>query len=143
MSAERLYTAQVLGLATQLAAWPWDEALPLQGAGRSRSCGSSLELGLGLDDHGRIARLGLRAQACAIGQAAAAIFAEGARGRDAAAIHAAAEALAAWLAGEAPMPDWPGLDALAAAQAVPGRHGAIMLAWNAARDLLPTRADCR
>ena len=79
MSAERLYTAQVLGLATQLAAWPWDEALPLQGAGRSRSCGSSLELGLGLDDHGRIARLGLRAQACAIGQAAAAIFAEGAR----------------------------------------------------------------
>lgn len=143
MSAEKLYTAQVLGLATQLAAWPWDESLPLRGSTRSRSCGSSLELGLGLDEEGRVARLGLRAQACAIGQAAAAIFASGARGRDGAAIRAAAEALAAWLAGDAPMPDWPGLDALSAAQAVPGRHGAIMLAWNAARDLLPSGPDSR
>ena len=141
MSAEKLYTPQVLALATQLAAWPWDESLPLKGAARSRSCGSSLELGLALDGQGRIARIALRAQACAIGQAAAAIFTAGAQGRDAAAIHRAAEAMAGWLADGAAMPDWPGLDALAPARAVPGRHGAIMLAWNAARDLLPTAAS--
>lgn len=143
MSAERLYTAQVLGLATQLAAWPWDEGLPLRGASRSRSCGSSLELALELDGQGRIARIGLRAQACAIGQAAAAIFAGGAQGLDGGAVRGAAEELATWLAGAGAMPDWPGLDALAAAQAVPGRHGAIMLAWNAARDLLPSGPDSR
>ena len=143
MSAEKLYTEQVLGLATQLAAWPWDEDLPLQGSARSRSCGSSLELGLALDRQGRITRLGLRTQACAIGQAAAAIFAGGAQGRDGAAIHAAADALTGWLAGEEAMPNWPGLEALSAARSVPGRHGAIMLAWNAARDLLPSGRDCR
>ena len=143
MSAEKLYTAQVLGLATQLAAWPWDDSLPLKGAARSRSCGSLLELGLGLDRQGLIARVGLRTQACAIGQAAAAIFASGARGRDGPAIHAAARALSAWLAGAGAMPEWPGLEALSAARTVPGRHGAIMLAWNAAHDLLPSGPDSR
>lgn len=143
MSAEKLYTAEVLGLATQLAAWPWDASLPLKGSARSRSCGSSLELGLGLDGQGCIARVAIRAQACAIGQAAAAIFAAGAQGRDPAEIDTATGALAGWLAGSADMPDWPGLEALAAAQAVPGRHGAIMLAWNAARDLLSSGQDSR
>lgn len=143
MSADRLYTAEVLGLATQLASWPWDDSLPLKGAARSRSCGSSLDLGLALDEQGRIARLAIRSRACAIGQAAAAIFAGGASGHDGEAIHAAAEALAGWLSGSVEMPDWPGLEALAAARVVPGRHGAIMLAWNAARDLLPSGPDCR
>lgn len=138
MSAEKLYTPQVLALATGLANWPWDDGLPLKGAARSRSCGSSLEIGLGLDAKGRIERVALRTQACAIGQAAAAIFAAGAPGRDAAAIHESAAAISAWLAGQGAMPGWPGLGALSAAQGVPGRHGAIMLAWIAAQGLLPT-----
>lgn len=138
MASEKLYTPRVLGLATGLARWPWDPDLPLKAQARSRSCGSGLELGLALDDAGRIARLGVKAQACAIGQAAAAIFAEAAAGRSLADIAASGTALAAWLVGEADMPDWPGLDALAAARDVPGRHGAILLAWNAARSLLPS-----
>jgi hypothetical protein len=36
------------------------------------------------------------------------------------------------------LPDWPGLTAIAAARDYPARHGAIMLAWQAARQLLPT-----
>lgn len=138
MATAALYTPEVLALATSLAAWPWDDALPLQTEARSRSCGSTIALGLGLDRSGRIARLGLRSRACAIGQAAAAIFAGGAIGRDGPAIAAATDALHAWLNGEGGLPDWPGLVAIAAARDYPGRYGAILLAWNAARDLLPT-----
>lgn len=139
MSATVLYTPEVLGLATSLASWRWDDALPLRGEGRSKNCGSTILVGLALDDQGRIERIGLRSQACAVGQAAAAIFARGAGGRDAAAIAHATEELAAWLKEGGPLPDWPGLSAIAAAREYPARHGAIMLAWNAARDALSSR----
>lgn len=139
MSAAVLYTPEVLALATSLSAWKWDEALPLQGDARSKSCGSAITLGLALDADGRIEHVGLRSQACAIGQAAAAIFAQGAVGRDANQVADAGDALVAWLAGNAPMPDWPGLSAIAPARDYPARHSAILLAWKAARDMLPSR----
>ena len=75
-----LYTPDVLALATSLAAWPMNAAMPLQATARSRACGSAVTLGLVLDEAGKIARLGMRVHACAIGQAAAAIFAGGAHG---------------------------------------------------------------
>jgi NifU-like protein involved in Fe-S cluster formation len=133
-----LYTSEVLALATGLAAYPWDDKLPLKGEARSKSCGSTIALALGVDEAGRIGRVALRSQACAIGQAAAAIFAKAAPGRTAADIREADQAIASWLAGEGDLPDWPGLDAIAAARAYPGRHGAIRLAWQAARDMLPS-----
>lgn len=133
-----LYTPEVLGLAVELAAFPWDEALPLKGEARSKSCGSTIALGLATDAQGRIERVALRSSACAIGQAAAAIFARAAVGKDAAAIAEAEKAITGWLAGENGLPDWAGFDAIAAARDYPGRHGAIMLAWRAARELLPT-----
>lgn len=136
-TATVLYTPQVLALATELAAYPWDPALPLQGSARSRSCGSTLELGLALNGEGRIERIAARAYACAVGQAAAAIFAKQAPGCCGAEVRAAHAALVAWLAGEGPMPGWPGLDAIAAAQGYPARHGAVLLAWQAASELLP------
>jgi NifU-like protein involved in Fe-S cluster formation len=142
-TATALYTPQVLALATGLAAYPLSDDLPLQAGARSKSCGSTLTLGLATDAEGRIARLGLKAQACAIGQAAAAIFAQAAGGRNGAEIAAAGHALGAWLAGAGPRPDWPGLELLEPARAYPARHGAIMLAWNAARELLPTSVQPR
>lgn len=138
MTPSVLYTPEVLGLATGLAAYPWDETLPLQGEARSKSCGSTITLGLGTDDQGRIDRIALKSAACAIGQAAAAIFAGAAKGRDGTQIAAAERAIAAWLKGDAPMPAWPGLEAIAAARDYPARHAAILLAWQAARELLPT-----
>jgi NifU-like protein involved in Fe-S cluster formation len=137
-TASALYTPEVLALAANLAAYPWDESLPLKGEARSKSCGSTIALGIGLDAQGRIERVAVRSQACAIGQAAAAIFAKAAPGRDAQAIQAADVAVAAWLAGEASLPEWPGLETIAPARHYPGRHGAIRLAWQAARQLLPT-----
>ena len=107
--ARTLYTPAILGAATALAGYAWDEALPLRGEARSRRCGSTLTLGLDVDAAGRIMRIGLRAHACAIGQASAQVFASAAEGRTREDIVAARAALAAWLAGEAGAPDWPAL----------------------------------
>jgi NifU-like protein involved in Fe-S cluster formation len=119
-----------------LAAYRLDEALPLQAEARSRSCGSTLTLGLALDADNRVERVGLRSQACAIGQASAAIFAQGAQGRSTDEIVATAHAVERWVSGAGEMPPWPWLGLIAAARDYPGRHGAIMLPWTAALQLL-------
>ncbi|MCB2061283.1 MAG: iron-sulfur cluster assembly scaffold protein [Novosphingobium sp.] len=136
MSTAKLYTPQVLALATSLSGHPWDENLPLKGGARSKSCGSTITLALGTDDAGLVDRIGLKSQACAIGQAAAAIFAGAAIGRSGKEICEAGDEIQAWLAGNGERPDWPGLEAIEVARDYPGRHGAIMLAWQAARELL-------
>jgi len=139
MSATRLYTADILGLATGLARYRWNPELPLQAEARSKACGSAITLGLSLDADGAIDVVGVRSQACAIGQAAAAIFADAAKGKTAAQVQEAGGAIARWLLDQGEMPDWPGLDAIAAARDYPARHGALMLPWNAAMQLLPSR----
>jgi NifU-like protein involved in Fe-S cluster formation len=131
-----LYTPEVLGLATGLAAYRLDDTLPVQAEARSRSCGSTLTLGLALDADGRVERVGLRSQACAIGQASAAIFAQGAPGRSSDEIVATAHEMERWVAGEGEIPQWPNLALIAAARDYPGRHGAILLPWTAALQLL-------
>jgi len=112
----------------------------LHGHARSKSCGSTLQADLAVDGEGRIARLGLRVRACAVGQASAAIFAREAAGRALQDIEATHAALTAWLVGAGELPDWPGLDAIAQARDFPARHGAIMLPWTAARDALSSTA---
>lgn len=137
-SAAALYTGEVLALATSLAELPLSDDLPLRGAARSPACGTRLELGLALDVEGRIERVGVKAHACAIGQASAAIFAQGCHGLGRVDIAASLAALEAWLGSGAARPEWPGLGAIAAAQGFPGRHGAMLLPWKAALDALPT-----
>lgn len=131
-----LYTPEILGLAAALANYPADAALPLVGNARSRSCGSTLTMQLAIDQAGQISRLGIAAHACAIGQAAAAIFASAAPGRSATDIAASERAMVAWLEGQGALPDWPGLAAIAPAAAFPARHGSILLAWRAALSAL-------
>jgi len=138
MTATVLYTPEVLGLATGLAEFAWDESLPLRGEARSRSCGSTVALALSLDDDGRVAKVAVKSHACAIGQAAAAIFARAAKGRTLDEIGESAREVEDWLAGEGELPRWPGISAIAAARDYPARHGAIMLAWKAACQLLPS-----
>lgn len=137
-SATALYTPQVLNLATSLAQWPWNAALPLQGEARSSTCGSKVAIGLQLACNGTIERIGLRVHACAIGQACAAIFAAAVPGLTFAALTASEQAVSRWLGGEAPMPDWPQLALIAAARDYPARHGAILLGWKAALAALPS-----
>ena len=130
-SAAALYTPAVLALATSLSRYPLEDALTLRGTARSATCGSTIELGLSCAADGTITQLGLRTHACAIGQAAAALFAEHAVGKSAAQLAMAAAQVEAWLAGGAVLA-WPGFEAIAAARDYPARHGAVLLAWRAA-----------
>lgn len=129
----KLYTPELLARAVRLAEYPLREDFPLGGEARSSTCGSAIRLGLACDDAGAVVALGIRAQACAVGQAAAAIFADSAVGRDRASMERSATEIRDWLASpQASLPDWPGIGLLSAARAYPARHGAIMLAWDAA-----------
>lgn len=136
MSTEKLYTRDVLALTVELANWPAIENLPLHGEARSPTCGSSLALDLALDPLGKIETIGMRVRACAVGQAAAAIFARHAKDLDLAAIRAAHDRIEGWLDGEAPIADWPDLQMLDQARDYPARHGAIILPWKAAKEAL-------
>jgi hypothetical protein len=77
-------------------------------------------------------RIGLAAQACAVGQAAARSWRRppGSNGR----ISAPPPRWRRWLAGEGPMPDWPGLATIAPARDFAARHGAMLLGWRAVLD---------
>lgn len=136
MSSRGLYTPQILAKAMELSAFPFDDAAPFKGSARSRSCGSVIELSLETDGMGAISAIGVRPHACAIGQAAAAIFAKSASGRDGQSIADARAAIAAWLAGEEDPPGWPEMLLLEHARSYPARHGAILLAWDAALEAL-------
>ena len=139
----KLYTPELLAASVRLAHYPLSGPFALEADARSPTCGSTLKLGLECDAEGRIASLGIRAQACAVGQAAAALFAAGAAGKAKDDIDNAARSIRLWLEEtDAPRPDWPGIALLAPARAYPGRHGAIMLAWDAAlRALSKPTAD--
>jgi NifU-like protein involved in Fe-S cluster formation len=140
MSAARLYTPELLALAVDLARWPRLPDASLSGEARSATCGSTLAIDVMLGADERIERLGMIVRACAVGQAAAAIFARSAEGRSAADIAASASQLESWLAGSERLPDWPGIDRLEPARAYPARHGAILLPWKAALAALSSTA---
>ena len=141
MSARQLYTPQLLAAAVELAGWPPRPDAPLHGAARSPACGSTLALDIMPDGAGGIGALGMRVRACAVGQAAAAVFARHASGQDLPAIAATLAALETWLKGEGAQPDWPDLALIAPARAFPGRHGAMLLPWRAAVEALSSTPD--
>jgi NifU-like protein involved in Fe-S cluster formation len=130
--AERLYTPELLALAVELAGLPPLANPSARGEARSPACGSTLALDLDLDRAGRVAALGMRVRACAIGQASAAIFARHAAGRDAGELAQALAQIEGWLTSGGPMPEWPDLQLVAPAAAYPARHGAMLLPWRAA-----------
>jgi NifU-like protein involved in Fe-S cluster formation len=140
MSAERLYTPELLALAVDLAKWPRLPEAGLHGDARSTTCGSTLAIDLELDEAGRIARLGMAVRACAVGQAAAAIFAREAAGRSAADIAQALGRVEDWLKHDGDAPDWPGIAPIEPARAYPARHGAMLLPWKAALAALSSTA---
>ena len=93
-----------------------------------------------LDDDRRVDRISMRVQACAFGQAAAALVERHSRGRTHDEVSEAMLDLSRWLAGEHDeQPRWPALIALAPARQRSGRHGAILLPFRA---LLAAMAAC-
>jgi NifU-like protein involved in Fe-S cluster formation len=132
MSAQKLYTPELLALAVDLARWPALTHAAARGDARSPTCGSTVAIDLELDAAGRVADFGLTVRACAVGQAAAAVFAKGVVGRDRADLARALQDIDAWLEHGGDLPDWPGFAPLAPARDFPARHGAIRLPWKAA-----------
>ncbi|RIV89350.1 iron-sulfur cluster assembly scaffold protein [Aurantiacibacter zhengii] len=131
----------MLAAAVELAGFPPLEDAQFVGSARSAACGSTLEMDLSLDDTGHITRLGMKVRACAVGQAAAAIFARHAVGKGRDEMTAALEALTAWLENDGSQPDWPDVTLIAPAKDYAGRHGAMLLPWKAAVAALSTAAE--
>lgn len=132
MTAKPLYTMEILRLAASLPT-PVEDFGTVDCAAnrRSATCGSRLTIFVKLDADGRIADLTQDVQACAFGQASAALLAQHAVGRDRAEVAAALDALNDWLAGKRDDPgSWPGLQALEPAKSRKARHGAILLPFR-------------
>lgn len=129
-----LYNARILRLAASI---PHHGRLAEPMASiekRSPVCGSRITVDMISDAEGRVAELGLEVRACALGQASAALMAEHALGKSTADLVTARNALADWLAGTAPQPEWPGLDVFAPALPHSARHASIRLAFEAAAE---------
>jgi len=129
--SEPLYTTEILRLAASL-----DDPQQLDREdGRaelqSRTCGSRVSLAVQLDEHRRVERLSMQVQACAFGQASAALLARHSRGRTHDEVSDAMLALSHWLAGDPVDCGWPGMTALTPARDRRARHGAIMLPFRA------------
>ena len=120
----------------ELAEYPLLDNLTTRGSARSKTCGSTIELGFVLDADRQITALGLKVQACAIGQAAAAIFAARAVGQSNADIENDLMALKGWLGENQPSGIVSRLELLEPARKHPARHGAILLPWQAALNAL-------
>ena len=125
------YTREILRLAASIPYLvPYDE---LNGATelRSKTCGSRMRMAVELDWADRIVRVRQWVEACAYGQAAAALVGGHAIGRNAEEVSQALAELERWLAGNVDIPTaWPGIEALAPALTRKGRHGAIMLPFR-------------
>lgn len=141
MTADGLYTPEMLAAAMELANVPPIADAALHGSARSPACGSTLDLDIDPTEDGNIGRVGMRVRACAVGQAAAAIFARHAATRRTSDICRTLESFSAWLAGEGPEPDWPDIALIAPARDYPGRHGAMLLPWKAAAAALSSRDE--
>ena len=126
-----LYTVEILRLAASI---PHLGRLPgPQGSAevRSPTCGSMASVEITLDAEGRVAELGQRVEACAFGQASAALMGAQAVGRRAGDIERALADFSGWLDGSRDEPgDWPGLEALRPARSRRARHGAMLLPFR-------------
>lgn len=130
MSGSVLYDRDLLRLALELTGFPLLETPDASADVRAPLCGSTMVVQVALDADGRVRNVGIKANACAVGQAAAAIFAMRARGQSAAELGAVHQAVKEWLQGSGSQPDWPGIAQIAAVRDFPARHGAALLAFR-------------
>ena len=125
-----LYTREILHLAASIPFVERFEDLEEATELRSPTCGSRMRMVVELDWAGRVKRVRQAVEACAFGQATAALVGGHAMGRSAEEVELAVREVEAWLAGGDLPTAWPGLEALAPARARKGRHGAILLPFR-------------
>lgn len=125
-----LYTRDILRLAASIPGQRSFEEMSGATMLRSPTCGSRVAMRVTLDEFGRVTKIEQAVEACAFGQAAAALVgrhAPNATRDDAVAALAGVEH---WLDGDDGEP-WPGLTTLDPARTRRGRHGAILLPFRA------------
>jgi NifU-like protein involved in Fe-S cluster formation len=127
-----LYTTEILRLAASLPEPRELGRVDGRSEQRSPTCGSVVKTEVVRDGEGRIVGFSQTVQACAFGQASAALLAKGALGRTRDDMASALVDLQSWLEGERADPGaFPGLAALAPARSRKSRHGAILLPFRA------------
>jgi NifU-like protein involved in Fe-S cluster formation len=125
------YTREILRLAASIPYLEPFEELSGATEARSPTCGSWMRVAVELDWADRVVRLRQAVEACAYGQASAALMGGHAMGRSGDEVAQTVLELEAWLAGKGDVPaSWPGLEALAPALTRKGRHGAILLPFR-------------
>ncbi len=125
-----LYTREILRLAASI---PEQRSFAEMGQDivvRSPTCGSRVAMRVVLDEAGRVTAVEQAVEACAFGQAAAALVGRHAMGRNLAAAEGALAGVERWLDGD-DAELWPELAILDPARARRGRHGAILLPFRA------------
>lgn len=126
-----LYTRDILRLAAAIPHLVRFEELEAATELRSPTCGSRVRVAVAMDGD-RVACVSQAVEACAFGQASAALMGAEARGKTDADLRAAIAGIAAWLGGDdAAVAAWPGLAVLDPARPRTARHGAILLPFRA------------
>ena len=129
-----LYNTEILRLAATI---PHHDRLPdPMGSAEKRSpvCGSRVTVDVNVDAAGRVSEVGLLVRACALGQASSSLLGASVIGKSPEELAVARDALTAWLAGEGPLPDWPGFALFTPALPHSARHASIRLAFEAAAE---------
>ena len=127
-----LYNRDILRLASSLIAGDRLDSPHGTAEVRSPICGSRIQADVEFADDGKVAALALRANACALGQASAAIVRANAVGSEMSTIDEIRAGVEQALNGTEQMPtSWPELELLAPAKNYPSRHAAILLPFDA------------
>jgi NifU-like protein involved in Fe-S cluster formation len=126
-ATQSLYSREILRLATSLPHQDHIEQPYLSATRRAPVCGSEMIVDVALEGD-KLAAIAIRAKACALGQASAAILRALAPGKSIADISALAAQVVQALKGEGEMPSE--YVALAYARDYPARHGAILLPFE-------------
>lgn len=125
-----IYTLDILRLAASIPGQLSFNEMGDVAAVRSPTCGSRVAMRVHLDAAGRVTAIEQAVEACAFGQAAAALVGRHAIGKNVGDAVAAQAGVERWLEGEGEEP-WPDLHLLDPARGRRGRHGAILLPFRA------------
>jgi NifU-like protein involved in Fe-S cluster formation len=129
-NTHKLYSVEILRLATSL---PHNDTLESPDADatcRAPVCGSEMTVDVALDDTRHVIGIAIRARACALGQASAAVLRNKALGADTAEIQQVRDSLKAALQQGSNDLIWAELEPFRYASDFPARHGAIMLPFD-------------
>jgi len=130
-----LYTTEILRLATSIPHLGVLDTPDARVERRAPVCGSRVSVDMIMDENGRVSAFAQTVNACALGQASAALLGSVVIGRNAPELAAFRDGLAALLGGATnSVPQLPALDLFTAAQGHSARHASILLPFGAAAE---------